>query len=831
MPSTTFYPSEDGWVQRDVSGGSGQQFSTMRTGNGTDAGEADNDAAIGIWAATVTTDRYHFLARAVAWFDTSSIPDTAVITAATISVVGTDKASGLGGQGLHVCGSTSTNTTTVVAADYQARAGTSFGSKGYTSFLTDGTTYNDITLNASGLAAIDKTGYSRFTFRISGDMLNDEPTWHAGAESYVNILLKEEPGTGVDPKLVVTYTTLPTVTTQAVSSIAATTATANGTITDDGDEPTGALKRGVVYGTTSLGDPGDVSPGSSGYTSYVQETAGGYAEAAFTESLTGLTTGATYYVRAFASTAAGYDYGDEVSFTPTSPASAPTVTTQAVTSIGTTTATGNGNVTSDGGGAITERGAAWSTSVNPTIAGDHATSAGTTGAYTTNITGLSTGTLYHVRAYATNSAGTSYGSDVTFTTNGWTNPDNAFADDASYATIAAASGVLAISLSGDNGVSYSAALEKTYNSSESSQTYGDGSTELWGQSWTGLTLDDTKFKLKVSVGGIEQVYDEFGFTAADSVILTGIEVVAKAKYDSGTFSLNHVKVKIYYGTSQTPVQEGSLAFATDGGGGDGALVVYYNGGWNELQSGASSGATAALDNLSSVAINAALVLATSDAFALGSATKQWSDLFLAEGGVINWDNGDATLTQTGNNLTLAGAQLNTDIIGETTADTGVTIDGLLIKDSKLATNNSVVTANITDAAVTVAKRAGGFFAKVHAFADATGSQSITGVGFQPKALIILGSTRSSTSQMYTTNGYAYDTGSGTTQGCVSGIAAEGDAIGSISSVSNAFVRSNASGSGVFVAALTSWDADGITVNVTTSSGTAEDRTYHIMFFG
>lgn len=52
---------------------------------------------------------------------------------------------------------------------------------------------------------------------------------------------------------------------------------------------------------------------------------------------------------------------------------------------------------------------------------------------------------------------------------------------------------------------------------------------------------------------------------------------------------------------------------------------------------------------------------TDDAIALGNATSnRWSDLYLAEGGVINWDNGDATLTQTGNVVKLAGAALETD---------------------------------------------------------------------------------------------------------------------------------------------------------------------------
>ena len=97
-------------------------------------------------------------------------------------------------------------------------------------------------------------------------------------------------------------------------------------------------------------------------------------------------------------------------------ASAPTVSTQSVTDIGTTTATGNGSVDSDGGDTITERGVCWSTSANPTTSDSKATSAGTTGSYSVAMTGLTSNTLYHVRAYAINSTGTSYGSDTTFTT-------------------------------------------------------------------------------------------------------------------------------------------------------------------------------------------------------------------------------------------------------------------------------------------------------------------------------------------------------------------------------------------------------------------------------
>lgn len=96
----------------------------------------------------------------------------------------------------------------------------------------------------------------------------------------------------------------------------------------------------------------------------------------------------------------------------------------------------------------------------------------------------------------------------------------------------------------------------------------------------------------------------------------------------------------------------------------------------------ASGATTALDNLASVAINTSLLLGSSDGGALGSTTKQWSDLFLAEGGVINWDNGDATITQTSNDITVAG--ITTFGLGTSTALTTGTIELGAASDTTLA---------------------------------------------------------------------------------------------------------------------------------------------------
>ena len=98
------------------------------------------------------------------------------------------------------------------------------------------------------------------------------------------------------------------------------------------------------------------------------------------------------------------------------PQTQPTITTTTVSNLTATTALSGGNITSDGGGTIVAKGVCWSTHSNPTIA-DNRTSDGTgIGPFDSNITGLLPSTMYHIRAYATNCAGTAYGNDFTFTT-------------------------------------------------------------------------------------------------------------------------------------------------------------------------------------------------------------------------------------------------------------------------------------------------------------------------------------------------------------------------------------------------------------------------------
>ena len=95
----------------------------------------------------------------------------------------------------------------------------------------------------------------------------------------------------------------------------------------------------------------------------------------------------------------------------------PTVSTMPITSKTANSATCGGIISSDGGQEITVRGVCWSTSPNPTISNDTTINGTGIGAFSSNLSDLSTLTTYYYRAYATNSNGTGYGNELSFTTN------------------------------------------------------------------------------------------------------------------------------------------------------------------------------------------------------------------------------------------------------------------------------------------------------------------------------------------------------------------------------------------------------------------------------
>jgi len=199
-----------------------------------------------------------------------------------------------------------------------------------------------------------------------------------------------------EPKTVIT------VTTSSISQITQTSAKSGGSMTITGNATIDG--KGVCWSTSS-----------NPTVSLTTKTADGTGSSSYTSSLTGLTPSTTYYVRAYATYSEGIVYGNELTFT-TGAVVLPTVTTSSATNITQTTATVGGSVTSDGGATITERGVCYSTTQNPTVDNSKVQIGSGTGTFTSNITGLTANTTYYVRAYAKNSVGVNYGSQVSFTT-------------------------------------------------------------------------------------------------------------------------------------------------------------------------------------------------------------------------------------------------------------------------------------------------------------------------------------------------------------------------------------------------------------------------------
>ena len=197
---------------------------------------------------------------------------------------------------------------------------------------------------------------------------------------------------------------LATVKTSLVTSITSTTAVAGGDVTADGG--TEVTAKGVCWSTSQ-------EPTIEG-----EHTENGAGTGEFTAELSGLEQNTTYYVKAYATNKEGTAYGEEVTFTTLQEnvVVKPIVTTLEIAGLSQTTAVAGGNVTSDGGAEVTARGVCWSTSQEPTVEGEHTTDGAGTGEYQSNLSGLTANTTYYVRAYATNSEGTAYGEEISFTT-------------------------------------------------------------------------------------------------------------------------------------------------------------------------------------------------------------------------------------------------------------------------------------------------------------------------------------------------------------------------------------------------------------------------------
>ncbi|MBQ2573840.1 MAG: hypothetical protein II575_06425, partial [Bacteroidales bacterium] len=188
----------------------------------------------------------------------------------------------------------------------------------------------------------------------------------------------------------------PTVQTSEATNITGSSVTLVGNVTSDGGAT--VTERGFVYGTSAS----DLS----------QNVQSGSGTGSFTKVLTELNASTTYYYKAYATNSIGTNYGEVKQFTTSS--SMPTVQTNNASSITTTGATLRGNVTADGGATVTARGFVYGTSASDLS--QNVQCGNGTGSFSKAITGLSWGTTYYYKAYATNTAGTAYGEVKQFTT-------------------------------------------------------------------------------------------------------------------------------------------------------------------------------------------------------------------------------------------------------------------------------------------------------------------------------------------------------------------------------------------------------------------------------
>ena len=267
---------------------------------------------------------------------------------------------------------------------------------GYASVTSRGvcwsTTPNPTVLDSK---TIDGSGIGGFT----SNLIDVVPS----TNYYVRAYATNSVGTAYGNEVVFTTEDpfLPSVATLTVNTITARSANCGGVVNDDGYAD--VTERGVCWGTSHNPTTSD------------SHTVDGVGTGEFSSNIEGLDQSTTYYVRAYATNVSGTAYGNEETFT-TQTMVLPTVSTSIVENVTSNGANCGGTVLDDGYSDILSRGVCWSTSHNPTISDSHTSDGIGIGVFSSNISDLSSGTTYFIRAYATNTIGTSYGEELAFRT-------------------------------------------------------------------------------------------------------------------------------------------------------------------------------------------------------------------------------------------------------------------------------------------------------------------------------------------------------------------------------------------------------------------------------
>lgn len=206
MTILTVYPNPDPETTScdgDVRRVSSTSWADARTGS-TGNTAAASSTILSVKTQFATDPSQWLINRAFILFDTSALGAGVIISSAVLSLAGDGNAvTDTDTDTLHVVSATPASNTDLVSADFVEVGSTSFASKALASWVATAGTYNDFTLNASGIANISLTGISKFALRMATDLNNSTPT----GLNDIRIRASEIADTTSDPKLVITYTT------------------------------------------------------------------------------------------------------------------------------------------------------------------------------------------------------------------------------------------------------------------------------------------------------------------------------------------------------------------------------------------------------------------------------------------------------------------------------------------------------------------------------------------------------------------------------------------------------------------------------------------------
>ncbi len=297
----------------------------------------------------------------------------------------------------------------------------------------------------------------------------------SSGENKITVTAKDNAGNTSTDTITVTYSaaTKPTVTTGSTSNVTATSATLTGTVNANGQSTTAWFEYGTVQGTY----------GNKSST----QTVTGSNDTTVSSTITGLTSGTTYYYKIVAENNSWKSEGSEMSFQYTPGGSAPTVTTDAATDVTTTTATLNGKVNANGisttawfeYGAIS--GSYGSKSNTKAVTGSTDTTV------SASISGLTAGTTYYYRIAAQNSVGTSYGKEMSFY---YSSEKKAPTVETEAATNVTATSATLNGKCNPNGLSTTAWFE--YGTLQGTYDYKTDTQSMSGSSYTSVSATITK---------------------------------------------------------------------------------------------------------------------------------------------------------------------------------------------------------------------------------------------------------------------------------------------------------------------------------------------------